>query len=389
MVDVANPTRREMKSIQACGFQSAAEHTRATLQSHGAQCEVVKAFNTLAAYPLLGCYTQSAVSSTVIAGDNEQACKTVQQFCTACGINGYLRQSLTAARILEGEQLAIAERWVKPFIIMFAIFAFYYIWTLIRKETYVDPNPDPDHPPTPYWKGMLWNYCYIAMGWQALTGFALTYTPGPMVYIFKCLTGQHSVRLWGWVKGWLDMRKELGCLAALSIFAHIICGLMDFINHSPYLVMLDSHDGFGWNYNWSIMSGALSATFVIPVAITSLPTVASDLSWYSWYFWQQLGWVTLLFAVLHVQFFWGEYSSNMWNLSWREYGNKVPYFVSLLFPLAYIPLFFKLIASIPGLWRFPIFKCFFRNGHDDIPCYVMAPNKSKGKKAVAPSDLPK
>ena len=51
------------------------------------------------------------------------------------------------------------------------------------------------------------------------------------------------------------------------------------------------------------LAGALSATFVIPVAITSLPTVASDLSWYSWYFWQQLGWVTLLFAVLHVQFF--------------------------------------------------------------------------------------
>ena len=28
-----------------------------------------------------------------------------------------------------------------------------------------------------------------------------------MVYVFKCLTGKHSVKLWGWVKAWLDMRK--------------------------------------------------------------------------------------------------------------------------------------------------------------------------------------
>ena len=73
-MDVANPTRREMAAIRKSGYESAAECTKAALQTQGAQCEVVKAVNTLAAYPLLGCYTQNAAAATVVAGDNEQVC---------------------------------------------------------------------------------------------------------------------------------------------------------------------------------------------------------------------------------------------------------------------------------------------------------------------------
>ena len=67
----------------------------------------------------------------------------------------------------------------------------------------------------------------------------------------------------------------------------------------------------------------------------------------------------------------------MWDLTWQENGYKVPYIICILFPLAYIPLFLKLVACIPGLWRFPILSCFFRNSKDRIPCYVMARNVDK------------
>ena len=59
------------------------------------------------------------------------------------------------------------------------------------------------------------------------------------------------------------------------------------------------------NATLPLAAGALAIMFCIPVAITSLPAVAADLSWYGWFFWQQLGWVTLLFSLLHVQFFVG------------------------------------------------------------------------------------
>ena len=59
---------------------------------------------------------------------------------------------------------------------------------------------------------------------------------------------------------------------------------------------------------------------MIPVAITSLPPIAADLSWYTWYFWQQLGWLTLLGAYWHVQFIyigdWGldvKWAGHMWD----------------------------------------------------------------------------
>ena len=74
VVDVANPTRRETAALKnEKGYKSAAEYTRSTLASNGAQCEVVKAFNTLAAYPLLVGSTYASSISTIVAGDSVEA----------------------------------------------------------------------------------------------------------------------------------------------------------------------------------------------------------------------------------------------------------------------------------------------------------------------------
>ena len=73
VVDVANPTRRQVAALKNDkGYESAAEYTRAILASNGAQCEVVKAFNTLAAYPLLVASTYASSISTIVAGDSDE-----------------------------------------------------------------------------------------------------------------------------------------------------------------------------------------------------------------------------------------------------------------------------------------------------------------------------
>lgn len=41
----------------------------------------------------------------------------------------------------------------------------------------------------------------------------LTYAPGVLVCWAQLLTRRPALRLWGWVKTWMDMRKQLGLLA--------------------------------------------------------------------------------------------------------------------------------------------------------------------------------
>ena len=74
----------------------------------------------------------------------------------------------------------------------------------------------------------------------------------------------------------------------------------------------------------------------------------------------------------------------MWTLAFRDYGYRVPYIDSILLPLCYVPVFFKLLACIPGLWRFPIFACFFGTA-DALPSYVMTKN---GVKQAKPPENP-
>lgn len=52
-----------------------------------------------------------------------------------------------------------------------------------------------------------------SIGWAALWGMVYTYLPGCLVCFAQIIKRNPSLKLWPWMKRWMDMRKQLGLLA--------------------------------------------------------------------------------------------------------------------------------------------------------------------------------
>jgi hypothetical protein len=55
-----------------------------------------------------------------------------------------------------------------------------------------------------------------SIGWVSLWGMVYTYLPGVLVCYWQLLARRPSVRLPGWLKAWMDARKQLGLLSLFT-----------------------------------------------------------------------------------------------------------------------------------------------------------------------------
>jgi hypothetical protein len=55
-----------------------------------------------------------------------------------------------------------------------------------------------------------------SIGWVFLWGMVYTYLPGVLVCYWQLLARRPSVQLPGWLKAWMDARKQLGLLSMFT-----------------------------------------------------------------------------------------------------------------------------------------------------------------------------
>ncbi len=63
------------------------------------------------------------------------------------------------------------------------------------------------------WSGCAPQITNKAVGWAALWGLVYTYLPGCLVCFAQVIKRDPTLKLWPWMKRWMDMRKQLGLLA--------------------------------------------------------------------------------------------------------------------------------------------------------------------------------
>jgi len=101
IISISNPLNENCNGLATTSGTSAAEE----LQKHLSACRVVKAFNTVLAKD----FDQPAIggkqADVFIAGDDEEAVKTVSELVKSAGFNAVEAGPLSASRILESRML--------------------------------------------------------------------------------------------------------------------------------------------------------------------------------------------------------------------------------------------------------------------------------------------
>lgn len=282
VIDVSNRSPSASKSL---GSMSQAEQLQALLPS----ARVVKAFNVLSAYALSRGNMGS--KEVPVCGDDEVARSLV------CGMARDLRLMpldfgrLSNARQIEEIPLRFFPEWTGAFWTSLVVWIFFFIILLFRWQL-CDHLTDGSEDWSAF-ASITTRNLSIACADTSLTLLALCYLPGVIAAYLQLGRGTKYSEFPLWLDRWLKSRKHLGLLMLLNAVLHVLIKLCG----SP---MSWSST---WQHNAFMGCGCLALLAAGILGVTSLPSVASNMTWREFAFVQsKLGWLTLLLATLHLVF---------------------------------------------------------------------------------------
>ena len=109
VISIANPINESYSGLQTSGETSAAEELQKLLP----YSKVIKAFNTTFAADFSNPVINGQQVDAFIAGNNEDALKTVSELVSTAGFNPIISGDLTASRLLESMQLHLIQLSLK------------------------------------------------------------------------------------------------------------------------------------------------------------------------------------------------------------------------------------------------------------------------------------
>nr|WKR38872.1 STEAP-4-like protein [Scylla paramamosain] len=282
VIDVSNRTPATSSSL---GSLSQAEELQALVPA----ARVVKAFNVLSAYAL----TRGNMGSkeVPVCSDDEAARRRVCEIARDLRFTPLDMGRLSNAQEVEAIPLSFFTEWRGGFFTSLAVFVFYFLLLLFEWQLCSHlQHPSND------WSSLnrlVSSNVSIACADTALTLLALCYLPGVLAAYLQLWRGTKYSQFPGWLDLWLKSRKHLGLLMLLNSLLHVILKLAG----SP----------LSWNADWRRNAFVASGVFALVLAgilgLTSLPSVAGNMTWREFSFVQSvLGWFTLVLATLHLVF---------------------------------------------------------------------------------------
>ena len=257
---------------------------------------VVKAFNTLSAY----CLEKSEKKDIPVASDDLIAKKNVCTMIEAMGYRAIDNGMLKASRQLENIPLILFQNWHGPLLIStlvwFLLYFFQFWRSYMCSDNIIGWYPEKTIHGKIYnlLTNMLMKDIIKTCDGHALNILAACYLPGVLAAYVQLFRGTKYTKFPKWLNSWMIMRKKFGLLMLLSASIH---GCYYCLMFQPRL----SNNELPWTVKVCFTSGILALASATILGISSLPSVASSLSWREFRALQSvLGWICLTFGTLHA-----------------------------------------------------------------------------------------
>ncbi|XP_064410840.1 metalloreductase STEAP4 isoform X1 [Latimeria chalumnae] len=310
---------------------------------------VVKAFNTVSAWALQS-GALDASRQVLVCGKDNEAKQLVMDIARGIGLTPLDQGSLIAAKELENYPLQLFPMWKLPVYISFGLTAFFFLYCLLTDViyTYINEGKDISFRIAISIPNRVFPIVSLIL-------LGLVYLPGVIAGFLQLYRGTKYKRFPDWLDRWMLCRKQLGLVALVFAFLHVLYTLVIPIRYYVRFRIKDStvsqarenktstfDTTMAWRTDMYFSLGILGFGLYILLGITSLPSVSNVMNWREFRFVQsKLGHITLLLCTTHALIYgWDKF------LRSSRYRWYLPpaYMLSLIIPCTVLVLKFILIT---------------------------------------------
>lgn len=354
LVDISNNLKRQQYT------ESNAEYLSMLVPG----AHVVKAFNTISAWALQS-GGLDANRQVLICGNNVEAKQSVVDIIHSLGLTAVDRGSLRVASELEDLPHQLFPLWRLPLGISAGLLLALFVYVVIRDVVYarVVDNKDKSF-------RIMISLANKVFPTVSLVMFALCYLPGIIAAFVQLYNGTKYRRFPDWLDRWMLCRKQLGLLALVFAFLHVLYTLVIPIRYfvfykraNTYISLIKENktyefvDMWAWRSDSYLSMGIMGFALFVLLGITSLPSVSNSLNWREFSFIQsKLGYLALLLCTAHA-FLYGwdkflhESAYKWWMPSSYILALVVPCVVLVLKAILILPCLDRTITRIRQGWE--------------------------------------
>ena len=298
------------------------------------KAQVIKSMNNLSAYFIEG--HSQAHAPVIMTGSRQGKILLQERVLSYLGVVGADMGPLENSIRQEQSPFNLFNKWMLPLFCATIIWLFWFIYSLIWFHVLKYPREDGTKTVYFPWRNLPLNTMNKVFGMSCFTMFGLTYLPGVIAAVIQLVRGTAKHPFHWFLDTWMKMRKQMGLIAFWQLTVHMVmtsCILMS-PSYFLYPVYLQADpdtadprmDALG---ETSMLFAILSYATYLVVALVSVPSIASELSWREWNFCQsKLGLLGLIFGFAHVGLLNSNYSECIWCASWNKMwsypGDVVP-----------------------------------------------------------------
>ncbi|KAL4635302.1 metalloreductase STEAP1-like [Arapaima gigas] len=226
---------------------------------------------------------------------------------------------------VELEAMPLFPHWRLPLKLGAALLAATFLYTLLREVVHPSISKG--------WRDLYKIPVLVvnkALPWSSITLLALVYLPGQVAALLQLHRGTKYSRFPSWLERWLSVRKQLGLLSFFLATLHALYSLCypmrrsyryKLLNWAYQQVQQNKADAWVeddvWRMEIYVSLGILGLAVLTTVAISSVPSIRSALSWREFQCIQRsLGYSALLLCTAHALVYgwkkWVESRSYVW-----------------------------------------------------------------------------
>ncbi|KNC76466.1 hypothetical protein SARC_11034 [Sphaeroforma arctica JP610] len=303
LIDTSNPTHK-YNDEESVAERLSMLLTDEDLCGGDFECvSVTKAFNTVSAYSLSASASLKGSSDAApVCGDNEKANALAIGIGTIIGLRPFEIGNLNCARDIEYLGFSFFPRWGTAIAITAISFSVCLLYLLLWY--YILDFPELGRP------AYKWTQPSVALNKAtantSLILLVLTYLPGKLANLLQLYRTSARKLFPRWLSAWLQIRKQIGLMSCWVMFLH--AELTSYLKGGSYGYNTPFGNDFDGTNAYMTMCaelvlvlGVLACAFLIPILLSSLPSVSMSMTWMEWAFLQRVvGHVSLLVAGLHV-----------------------------------------------------------------------------------------
>ncbi|XP_056155681.1 STEAP family member 1B-like [Lampris incognitus] len=207
------------------------------------------------------------------------------------------------------EEMPLFPQWSLPLRLTALLLAGTFLYTFLRDvlQPFVSRNQS-DFYKVPI---LVMNK---TLPWTSITLLALVYLPGLLAALLQLHRGTKYSQFPSWLEKWLSMRKQLGLLSFYLAGLHAVYSLCypmrrsyryKLLNWAYQQVQQNKEDSWVsddvWRMEIYISLGIMGLGMLALLAVSSLPSVSSNLNWREFTFIQRsLGYTAMFLCTAHV-----------------------------------------------------------------------------------------